>query len=86
MNPYVHKVHCSVCGGPGVATGSGLAAEWTGGGVAHQNPATCQYYLEKKAKAAAKALEDKAAQDRAKFDADDEFMFELWDEVNGNNS
>ena len=27
--------------------------------------------------------ETKAAQDRAKFDADDEYMFELWEEVNG---
>ena len=88
MNPYVHEVHCSLCGGPGVATGRGLAAEWTGGGVAHENPATCRYYIEKKEKARleaeAKANEDKAAQERAKFDADDEYMLELWDEVNGN--
>ena len=86
MNPYVHEVHCTLCGGPGVATASGLTAEWTGGGVTHENPATCRYYLEKNARAAEKAQEDKAAQERAKFDADDEYLFELWDEVNENNT
>lgn len=61
MNPFQFEVCCSICGGPGVATSRGAAAEWLGS-VAHSNPAVCQQYLEQKAAGLAareQALEDK---------------------------
>ena len=83
MNPHQFETTCSVCGGPGVATSRGLTAEWTGGVVAHESITTCLHYLEKKRNAAEKVKEDKPAQDRAKFDADDEYMFEQLEEHDG---
>ncbi len=74
---------CSICGGRGVSSGRGMSASWQGAPLTHSNPKICILNLEAKRLAREKLAEDQAAQERAKFDADDEYMFEMWDEVNG---
>lgn len=75
---------CSICGGSGVSSGRDMSDSWHGAPLTHSNPNICTLNLEAKRIAREKLAEDQAAQERAKFDADDEYMFEVWEEVNGN--
>lgn len=45
MNPFIYKVHCSVCGGEGVAHARHYGADWYGTTFTHQDPRVCESYL-----------------------------------------
>ena len=77
MKTHVIETTCSICGGEGMATPRTAASEWTAGNeIVHTDPNICRRILEQKRIQAEKESEDLAAQQRAKFDADDEYMFE----------
>lgn len=70
MNPFIYKVSCSVCGGPGVAHARHYGADWMGTEFTHNDSRVCQSYLEaasaekderiKELETKLKALEEKA--------------------------
>lgn len=89
MNPYQFETVCHICGGGGVSTGRDMAAEWTGAILVHSNPQVCINNIERKRRQAVeevirKSEEAAKLEDRTILDADDEYMFEQFEESQEN--